>query len=163
MLVVTYTLDDGKYMQIAIEQAKIAASMGEVPVGAVVVSNGDVISTGYNKREILNNSLAHAEIIAINSACKRLDSWRLLNATLYVTLEPCAMCAGAIINSRIERVVFGAFDPKAGSFGSLVNLSELPYNHRLKIVSGVCEKECGNLLSSFFKKLRKKKKSLRIF
>ena len=159
-MVVTYTLNDGKYMQIAIGQAKMAASIGEVPVGAIVVVNGDVVSTGYNKRETLSNSLAHAEILAINSACKKLNSWRLLNATLYVTLEPCAMCAGAIINSRIERVVFGAFDHKAGSFGSLVNLSELPYNHRPQIVSGVCEKECGDLLSSFFKELRKKKNSL---
>lgn len=155
-----YSLDDDRYMKMAIEQAKIAASMGEVPVGAIVVSDGDVVSTGYNKREILNNSLAHAEIVAINSACKKFNSWRLLNVTLYVTLEPCAMCAGAIINSRIDRVVFGAFDPKAGSFGSLVDLSELPYNHIPQIISGVCEKECGKLLSSFFKELRKKKKSL---
>lgn len=147
-------------MKIAIEQAKIAASMGEIPVGAVVVSDGNIISTGYNKREMLNNSLAHAEIVAIDSACRELNSWRILNSTLYVTLEPCAMCAGAIINSRIEKVVFGAFDPKAGSFGSLVNLSDLCYNHRPQIVSGVCEKECAGLLSNFFKELRKKKKSL---
>ncbi len=153
-------MDDDKYMKLAIEQAKIAASMGEIPVGAVIVSNGDIISTGYNKREMLTNSLAHAEIVAINSACKQLNSWRILNATLYVTLEPCAMCAGAIINSRIEKVVFGAFDPKAGSFGSLVNLSELPYNHKPQIVSGVCEKECADLLSGFFRELRKKKKLL---
>lgn len=152
-------LDDDKYMKLAIDQAKIAASMGEVPVGAVVVSSGNIISKGYNKRELLNNSLAHAEIVAINSACKHLNSWRILNSTLYVTLEPCAMCAGAIINSRIDRVVFGAFDPKAGSFGSLVDLSEVPYNHKPKIVSGVCEKECAEMLSSFFKELRKKKKS----
>lgn len=146
-------------MKLAIDQAKIAASMGEVPVGAVVVSSGNIISKGYNKRELLNNSLAHAEIVAINSACKHLNSWRILNSTLYVTLEPCAMCAGAIINSRIDRVVFGASDPKAGSFGSLVDLSEVPYNHKPKIVSGVCEKECAEMLSSFFKELRKKKKS----
>ncbi len=159
-MVVTCRLDDDKYMKLAIEQAKIAASMGEIPVGAVIVSNGDIISTGYNKREILTNSLAHAEIVAINSACKQLGSWRILNATLYVTLEPCAMCAGAIINSRIEKVVFGASDLKAGSFGSLVNLSELPYNHQPQIVSGVCEKECADLLSNFFRELRKKKKLL---
>lgn len=155
-----YRLDDDKYMKLAIEQAKIAASMGEIPVGAIIISNGDIISTGYNKREMLTNSLAHAEIVAINSACKQLGSWRILNATLYVTLEPCAMCAGAIINSRIEKVVFGASDLKAGSFGSLVNLSELPYNHKPQIVSGVCEKECADLLSSFFRELRKKKKLL---
>ncbi len=155
-----YRLDDDKYMKLAIEQAKIAASMGEIPVGAIIISNGDIISTGYNKREMLTNSLAHAEIVAINSACKKLNSWRILNATLYVTLEPCAMCAGAIINSRIEKVVFGAYDPKAGSFGSLVNLSELRYNHQPQIVSGVCEKECADLLSNFFRELRKKKKLL---
>lgn len=153
-------LDDDKYMKFAIEQAKIAASMGEIPVGAVIVSNGDIVSTGYNKREMLTNSLAHAEIVAINSACKKLNSWRILNATLYVTLEPCAMCAGAIINSRIEKVVFGTYDPKAGSFGSLVDLSELRYNHQPQIVSGVCEKECADLLSNFFRELRKKKKLL---
>lgn len=153
-------VNDDKYMKLAIEQAKIAVSMGEIPVGAVIVSNGDIISTGYNKREMLTNSLAHAEIVAINSACKKVSSWRILNATLYVTLEPCAMCAGAIINSRIEKVVFGAYDPKAGSFGSLVNLSELCYNHQPKIVSGVCEKECADLLSNFFRELRKKKKLL---
>ena len=157
---VIYRLDDDKYMKLAIEQAKIAASMGEIPVGAIIISNGDIISTGYNKREMLTNSLAHAEIVAINSACKKLNSWRILNATLYVTLEPCAMCAGAIINSRIEKVVFGAYDPKAGSFGSLVNLSELRYNHQPQIVSGVCEKECADLLSNFFRELRKKKKLL---
>ncbi len=155
-----YNLNDDKYMQMAIEEAKIAASMGEIPVGAVVVVGNNIVSTGYNRREMLNNSLAHAEIVAINSACNKLNSWRLLNSTIYVTLEPCAMCAGAIINSRIEKVVFGAHDPKAGSFGSLVNLSELAYNHRPQIISGVCEKECGELLSSFFKELRRKKKSL---
>ena len=155
-----YSLYDDKYMRLAVEQAKIAASMGEIPVGAVIVSNDNIISTGYNKREMLANSLAHAEMVAINSACKKLNSWRILNATLYVTLEPCAMCAGAIINSRIDKVVFGASDPKAGSFGSLVNLSELRYNHQPKIVSGVCEKECADLLSSFFRELRKKKKLL---
>ncbi len=148
-------MDDEKYMKAAIAQAEFAAKMGEVPVGAIIVSDGDIISTGFNKRERLNNSLAHAEIVAINAACETLDRWRLLNSTLYVTLEPCAMCAGAIINSRIERVVFGAFDPKAGSFGSLVDLSKLPYNHKPEVVSGVCGEECSKLLSDFFDKLRK--------
>ena len=148
-------MDDEKYMKAAIAQAEFAAKMGEVPVGAIIVSDGDIISTGFNKRERLNNSLAHAEIVAINAACEMLGSWRLLNSTLYVTLEPCAMCAGAIINSRIERVVFGAFDPKAGSFGSLVDLSKLPYNHKPEVVSGVCGEECSKLLSDFFDKLRK--------
>ena len=148
-------MDDEKYMKAAIAQAEFAAKMGEVPVGAIIVSDGDIISTGFNKRERLNNSLAHAEIVAINAACETLDRWRLLNSTLYVTLEPCAMCAGAIINSRSERVVFGAFDPKAGSFGSLVDLSKLPYNHKPEVVSGVCGEECSKLLSDFFDKLRK--------
>ena len=148
-------MDDEKYMKAAIAQAEFAAKMGEVPVGAIIVSDGDIISTGFNKRECLNNSLAHAEIVAINVACEKLGCWRLLNSTLYVTLEPCAMCAGAIINSRIERVVFGAFDPKAGSFGSLVDLSKLPYNHKPEVVSGVCGEECSKLLSDFFDKLRK--------
>ena len=148
-------MDDEQYMKIAIAQAKMAADMGEIPVGAIIVSDGDIISTGFNKREMLNNSLAHAEVVAINSACRALGVWRLLNSTLYVTLEPCAMCAGAIINSRIERVIFGAFDPKSGSFGSLVDLSKLPYNHKPAVVSGVCEGECAKLLSDFFQKLRK--------
>ena len=148
-------MNDEQYMKIAIAQAKMAADMGEIPVGAIIVSDGDIISTGFNKREMLNNSLAHAEVVAINSACRALGVWRLLNSTLYVTLEPCAMCAGAIINSRIERVIFGAFDPKSGSFGSLVDLSKLPYNHKPVVVSGVCEEECAKLLSDFFQKLRK--------
>ena len=148
-------MNDEQYMKMAIAQAKMAADMGEIPVGAIIVSDGDIISTGFNKREMLNNSLAHAEVVAINSACRALGAWRLLNSTLYVTLEPCAMCAGAIINSRIERVVFGAFDPKSGSFGSLVDLSKFPYNHKPVVVSGVCEEECAKLLSDFFQKLRK--------
>ena len=142
-------------MKLAIAQAEFAAKMGEVPVGAIIVRDSDIISAGFNKRECLNNSLAHAEVIAINVACEALGCWRLLNSTLYVTLEPCAMCAGAIINSRIERVVFGASDPKAGSFGSLVDLSKLPYNHKPEVVSGVCGEECSRLLSDFFYQLRK--------
>ena len=142
-------------MKLAIAQAEFAAKMGEVPVGAIIVRDGDIISAGFNKRECLNNSLAHAEVVSINVACEALGCWRLLNSTLYVTLEPCAMCAGAIINSRIERVVFGASDPKAGSFGSLVDLSKLPYNHKPEVVSGVCGEECSRLLSDFFYQLRK--------
>ena len=148
-------MNDEEYMKLAIAQAEFAAKMGEVPVGAIIVRDGDIISAGFNKRECLNNSLAHAEVIAINVACEALGCWRLLNSTLYVTLEPCAMCAGAIINSRIERVVFGASDPKAGSFGSLVDLSKLPYNHKPEVVSGVCGEECSRLLSDFFYQLRK--------
>lgn len=144
------------FMQAAIEQAMLAASEDEVPVGAVIVKDGEIISRGRNRRELGKNALYHAETEAIDSACKALGGWRLMGCTLYVTLEPCPMCAGAIINSRIERVVFGAYDKKAGSCGSLVNLFELPYNHKPELSGGVLEEECAELLSSFFKKLRKK-------
>ena len=144
------------YMNKAIEQVKIAASEGEVPVGAVIVKDRRIISCGRNRRELGKNALYHAETEAIDNACKALGGWRLIGCTLYVTLEPCPMCAGAIINSRIERVVFGAYDKKAGSLGSVVNLFELPYNHKPELVGGVCQEECGNLLSSFFERLRKK-------
>ncbi len=143
-------------MRMALEQAKIAGEMGEVPIGAVVVKDGEVISTGYNLREINKNSLCHAELIAIDKACEKLGGWRLHECELYVTLEPCPMCAGAIINSRIRRVVFGAFDPKAGSCGSLINLFACDFNHRPVLEAGVLQQECADLLQSFFKKLRKK-------
>ena len=143
-------------MRMALEQAKIAGEMGEVPIGAVVVKDGEVISTGYNLREINKNSLCHAELIAIDKACEKLGGWRLHECELYVTLEPCPMCAGAIINSRIGRVVFGAFDPKAGSCGSLINLFACDFNHRPVLEAGVLQQECADLLQSFFKKLRKK-------
>lgn len=133
---------------------------GEVPVGAVVVHNGKIISEGRNRRENTKNALNHAEIEAIDGACRALGGWRLFGCDLYVTLEPCPMCAGAIINSRIERVIFGAFDKKAGSCGSVVNLFELPYNHKPEIISGVCEEECSSVLSEFFKQLRNKKKNM---
>ena len=144
------------FMGKAIEQAVLAAQDGEVPVGAVIVKDGQIISVGRNKREFGKNALYHAETEAIDLACKALGGWRLIGCTLYVTLEPCPMCAGAIINSRIERVVFGAFDKKAGSLGSVVNLFDLPYNHKPELLGGVMEQECGELLSSFFEKLRKK-------
>ena len=144
------------FMQAAVEQAMLAASEDEVPVGAVVVKDGEIISLGRNRRELGKNALYHAETEAIDLACKALGGWRLMGCTLYVTLEPCPMCAGAIINSRIERVVFGAYDKKAGSCGSVVNLFELPYNHKPELSGGVLEEECAELLSSFFKKLRKK-------
>lgn len=144
------------FMQAAIEQAMLAAGEDEVPVGAVIVKDGEIISRGRNRRELGKNALYHAETDAIDNACKALGGWRLMGCTLYVTLEPCPMCAGAIINSRIERVVFGAYDKKAGSCGSVVNLFELPYNHKPELSGGVLEEECAELLSSFFKKLRKK-------
>ena len=130
----------------------------QTPVGAVIVRNGKVISGGRNRRENGKNALYHAEISAINSACKALGGWRLHECDLYVTLEPCPMCAGAIINSRIKNVYFGAHDKKAGSFGSIVNLSELPYNHKPNIEGGILEEECANVLSEFFKELRINKK-----
>ena len=149
---------DGIYMKKALELARIAAEQGEVPVGAVVVkkSSGEIIGRGFNRREYGRSPLTHAEIIAIDEASRRLGGWRLIDCELFVTLEPCPMCAGAMINSRIERVVFGAFDPKAGSCGSGVNLFELPYNHKPELVGGVLESECAEILSEFFKQLRKK-------
>lgn len=147
---------DVEYMQVALQLAREAAEEDEVPVGAVVVRDGEIIGTGRNRREVSKNALAHAELEAIHNACTHLGGWQLVGCTLYVTLEPCPMCAGAIINSRIERVVQGAMNPKAGSCGSLVNLFDLPYNHRPEIVSGVCGDECGALLKEFFRSLRVK-------
>ena len=149
-------LTDIEYMQVALQLAREAAAEGEVPVGAVVVLDGEIIGVGRNRREVNKNALAHAELEAIHNACTHLGGWQLVGCTLYVTLEPCPMCAGAIINSRIERVVQGAMNPKAGSCGSLVNLFDLPYNHRPEIVSGVCGDECGALLKEFFRSLRVK-------
>lgn len=152
-------LTDADYMQVALQLAREAADEGEVPVGAVVVRNGKIIGSGRNRREVSKNALAHAELEAIHNACTRLGGWQLVGCTLYVTLEPCPMCAGAIINSRIERVVQGAMNPKAGSCGSLVNLFELPYNHRPEVLSGVCGEECAALLKEFFHSLRTKSKN----
>jgi len=146
-------------MQKSLELARIAFEIGEVPVGAIVVkkSTNEIVGEGYNRRETYKSPLAHAEIIAINQASKNLGGWRLVDCELFVTLEPCPMCTGAIINSRIERLTFGAFDMKAGSCGSVINLFELPYNHKPEIVSGVLQSECSNILSDFFKELRNKK------
>ena len=141
----------------ALELAKKAGEAGEVPVGAVVVHNGEIIGVGMNRRESEKNALCHAEIEAIDAACKKLGGWRLPDCQLYVTLEPCPMCAGAIINSRIDEVYFGAFDKKAGSVASLVNLFELPYNHKPEVTGGIMEECCAGVLSDFFKKLRKSK------
>jgi len=146
--------DDNSFMKIAIEEAKKSAAEGEVPVGAVVVCNGEVISTGRNRREESKNALAHAEIEAIDGACRKMGGWRLFMCDLYVTLEPCTMCAGAIINARIKRVVFGAKDPKAGAFGSILDINNLPLNHKTATVGSVMEKECSVLLSEFFAGLR---------
>lgn len=146
---------DEKYMRLALDLACEAAAEGEVPVGAVIVRDGVIIGTGRNRRESAKNSLAHAELEAINAACQHLGGWQLVNCTMYVTLEPCPMCTGAIINARIGRVVQGALNPKAGSCGSIVNLFQLPYNHHPELVSGVLEEECSEVLKTFFKRLRK--------
>lgn len=150
---------DEAYMQRALELAQKAAEKGEVPVGAVVVRkrDGKIVGEGYNLRECDKNPLAHAEIIAINEASKNLGGWRLIDCELYVTLEPCPMCCGAIINSRVERVVFGAYDKKAGSCCSVTEMFELPYNHKPELVGGVMQEECSKALSDFFKALRSSK------
>lgn len=150
-------MDDIFYMQEALSLAKEASDEGEVPVGAIIVCEGEIVGRGRNRREFGKNALAHAEIEAINEACKTLGGWRLWKCDMYVTLEPCPMCTGAIINSRIRKLVFGASDYKAGSVGSVVNLFDFPYNHKPEIVKGVCENECSQILTDFFKKLRNKK------
>lgn len=149
---------DEKFMRRAIELAKKAASLGEVPVGAVVTMDGEIISEAYNRREIDKNATAHAELIAIDAACKKLGGWRLHRCELYVTLEPCPMCAGAIVNSRIKRVIIGAKDSKAGALGSLINLNFYPLNHKPEVKFGVLENESVALLQEFFRSLRDKRK-----
>lgn len=153
-------MNDEQYMQEALRLANEAAEEGEVPVGAVIVNDatGEIVGRGRNRREALRHALSHAEIEAIDEACKMLGGWRLSGCTLYVTLEPCPMCAGAIINARLDRVVFGAHDPKAGSCDSLVRLFDLPYNHRPALQSGVCREDCAAVLKTFFKSLRDKRK-----
>ncbi len=148
---------DEEIMRIALKQAQKAADIGEVPVGAVVVKDGQVVATAYNRREIDKTAIAHAELLAIDKACNILGGWRLWQCELYVTLEPCAMCAGAIINSRLKRVVYGAKDSKAGSCGSVIDLFSLPYNHIPVIESGVLKEECSDILRQFFADLRLKK------
>ena len=146
---------DDHYMRMALEEAHLAALEGEVPVGAVLVRSGEVIARGHNRREQLQNALSHAEIEVISRGCEALHSWRLSGCTLYVTLEPCPMCAGAIINARIDRVVYGAADPKAGSVGSLIHLFAVDYNHTPRVAVGVMKEECAALLAQFFENVRK--------
>ncbi len=142
------------FMQLALSLAREAAAEGEVPVGAVVVKGDTVVGTGRNRREVGKNALAHAEIEAIDMACRALGGWRLSGCRLYVTLEPCPMCAGAIINARIDEVIYGTDDPKAGSCRSLVDLFSLPYNHKPRLTAGVLEAACRDELKAFFKTLR---------
>ena len=146
---------DKAFMQRAIELARIAESFGEVPIGAVVVKDGKIIGEGYNTRETQQTALGHAEIEAIRQANKALNSWRLDDCELYVTLEPCPMCTGAIINARIKTVIFGAYDSKMGCMDSVINLCDYPYNHKPEIYGGILEDECKKPLIEFFENLRK--------
>ncbi|MGN0512939.1 MAG: tRNA adenosine(34) deaminase TadA [Lachnospiraceae bacterium] len=153
--------DSEKYMKEAIKQAKKAAMLDEVPIGCVIVYDGKIIGRGYNRRNTDKSTLAHAEIIAIKKASKKLGDWRLEDCTMYVTLEPCQMCAGAIVQARIPRVVIGSMNPKAGCCGSILNLLEEDrFNHQAEVIQGVLETECSTMLTDFFRQLRKKKVSL---
>ena len=145
---------DRKYMDLALIEARKAMAEGDVPVGAVVVLIGEVIGVGRNRREKDKNAVAHAEILAIEEACKKVGDWRLDNAELYVTLEPCPMCSGAIINARIATVVFGAYDTKVGSLGSVANFVNLPYHFSPEVYGGICENECRAVLAEFFRGIR---------
>ncbi len=148
---------DEYFMKIAIDEAYKAYSIGEVPVGAIIVNNQKIIATGYNMRETQKDPTAHAEIVAIKKASEHLGGWRLVDCTMYVTIEPCAMCAGAIVNARIGRIVIGASDPKMGACGSVVNIVRNPsFNHRADITWGVMEKECSEIMKDFFRKLRER-------
>ena len=149
---------DEKFMREAMRQADKARALKEVPIGCVIVRDGQVIARGYNRRNTDKSTLAHAEISALKKACKRTGDWRLEDCTLYVTLEPCPMCAGAIVQSRMKRVVIGCMNPKAGSAGSVVNLlQERGFNHQVEITCGILGDECSTMLSSFFKELRASK------
>lgn len=153
---------DINFMKLAIGQAKKAAKINEVPIGCVIVYDGKIIGRGYNRRNTDKTTLGHAEITAIKKASRYMQDWRLEGCTLYVTLEPCQMCAGAIIQARIPRVVIGSMNSKAGCAGSVLNILQMPqFNHQAKVVRGVCEEQCSTMLSSFFKELREKKKILK--
>jgi len=151
-----------EWMRVAIEEAKKAEALAEVPIGAIVVHQGQIIGRGHNLRETTQNATTHAEMIAIQEACKAIGSWRLEETQLYVTLEPCPMCSGAMILSRVKEVYFGAYDPKGGTAGTLMNLLEDErFNHQAEVEGGILEEECGELLSVFFRNLRAKKKKLK--
>lgn len=146
-----------KYMLMALEEARKAYISGEVPVGCVIIRNGEIVGRGHNRREADNNPLAHAEIMAIAEAAKTLRTWRLTDTEIYISLEPCSMCAGAIINARIPKVIFGAKDPKQGACGSVVSLLDRKeFNHRPQVIQGIMEKECSDILKSFFMEKRQK-------
>ena len=146
-----------KWMREAIHQAKLAEEIGEVPIGAVIVKDHEIIGRGYNLRETTKDGTAHAEILAIRDASKHLEAWRLLECRLYVTLEPCPMCAGAIVQSRVPQVIYGTTDPKAGCAGTLMNLLQEPrFNHRTEVITDILQEECASLLTDFFRRLRRK-------
>lgn len=147
------------FMREALEQAKLAYQLEETPIGAIVVREGEIVGRGFNRRETGKNALYHAEILAINEACQRLGGWRLWQCELYVTLEPCPMCAGAIIHSRLKKVIFGAYDKKGGACASVTNLFDMPFNHKPAVTGGILEEECSALIKQFFKELREKKKA----
>ncbi len=149
--------EDRHWMSEAIAEAIKAEQIGEVPIGAVIVKNNEIIGRGHNLRETRFDPTAHAEMVAIRDACDRLGAWRLLDCTLYVTLEPCPMCAGALVQSRVKRVVYGTADPKAGCAGTLMNLLQEPrFNHETELASGILQAECAALLTQFFRRLRGK-------
>ncbi|WP_177505486.1 tRNA adenosine(34) deaminase TadA [Anaerosinus sp.] len=152
-------MNDEGYMKLALAEAQKAFALGEVPIGAIIVMDGEVIAVGHNMRETWNDATAHAEVVAIKAACEKLNRWRLSGATLYVTIEPCPMCAGALVMSRVDRVVYGSTDAKAGAVESIFNIvNHQALNHRLEITSGVLEDECRNLMKKFFKERRQLKK-----
>ena len=156
-----YTTDE-KYMKEAIRQARKAAAIGDVPIGCVIVSDDRIIARGYNKRNKNGTVLAHAELLAMSKACRKTGDWRLEECTMYVTLEPCQMCAGAIVQARIPRVVIGSMNPKAGCAGSVLNLLEMKeFNHQVQVTRGVLEEECSGMLSDFFRELRKRQKEIK--
>lgn len=147
-----------KYMEMALEEARKAYELDETPIGAIIVHNGEVIAKACNRRNTDKNSLAHAEVMAIDEACKYIGDWRLEECTIYITLEPCPMCAGAIVQARIPKVVYGASSPKAGFGGSVINILEMgALNHRCDVIRGICEEESAVLLKDYFKKMRQKK------
>ena len=154
---------DEKYMKAALREAKKAYKLEEVPIGCVIVQNDKIIARGYNRRNTDKNTLAHAEISAIKKASKKTGDWRLEDCTMYVTLEPCQMCAGAIVQSRLRKVVIGSMNPKAGCAGSVINLLQMKqFNHQVEMVTGILEEECSTMLSGFFQELREKKKQAKL-
>lgn len=154
---------DNIYMKEALKQARKAYKIKEVPIGCVIVCEDKIIARGYNKRNIKKNTLAHAEILAINKASKVLGDWRLEDCTMYITLEPCQMCAGAIVQARVKRVVIGSMNPKAGCGGSILNLLEMEqFNHQVEVERGILEEECSQMMTEFFKELREEKKLMKM-